>query len=168
MDSLLYYYDKKEGILSGIKMSDQNVEEFYFKYKYGYHTYDMGRRFLLQSYNDLNEYYEDTANKLIYSYLTAIWGCDKEEADKCYVIKKYGNGYTIYAHLGIMQSFTNSSLDDFKNEIRKDFIDTKYKIIDDILQLFVGYNYHAVSQKELDEIVDKLELRYNVEKYNIG
>ena len=108
------------------------------------------------------------ANKLIYSYLTAIWGCDKEEADKCYVIKKYGNGYTIYAHLGIMQSFTNSSLDDFKNEIRKDFIDTKYKIIDDILQLFVGYNYHAVSQKELDEIVDKLELRYNVEKYNIG
>ena len=36
MDSLLYYYDKKEGILSGIKMSDQNVEEFYFKYKYGY------------------------------------------------------------------------------------------------------------------------------------
>ena len=83
-------------------------------------------------------------------------------------MKKYGNGYTIYAHLGIMSSFTDSSLDDFKNEIKSDFRDTKYQISDNILQLFVGYNYHAISKKELDDITDYLEIRYNAEKYNIG
>ena len=142
-DTLLYYYDKKNGILGGAKLNEMPPSEYFIKYKYGYYTYDMGTRYLLQSYDNLDDYYKDTANKLVYGYLDENFGCDKSVADNCSDILKIGDGYIINIYLDKLYlsiKDKRQSLNYIINEINKDFKDIPHKFdsSNNILEVYIN------------------------------
>ncbi len=64
VDYVLYTLDKKYP-LGGDKLSDNEDEELFIKYSYGYHNNKYGEEYILQSYNTLGEYYRDICKKIL-------------------------------------------------------------------------------------------------------
>ena len=60
MDAILYKFDNNYW-LSGLPMNRDADGEAGIKYKYGYHSCDLGRKYLLQSYDTFEEFYEEAA-----------------------------------------------------------------------------------------------------------
>jgi len=172
LDSLLYWFDKEEGILSGLKLSDSYDEEFFIKYCYGYYNYDMGKRFILQSYNSLEEYYEETANRFLSGLFkrTFFDNVTPNIIERCSIIRKYGNGYTIYAHLNalLLEIKSGVSYDNFIKEI-KDILgrSNAYRIFDGILEIYIGYKKNPITIEEFKEIQNDLDVNYQANLYNL-
>lgn len=169
MDTLLYVYDKEKSILSGALMSDGDDKEYFVKYNYGYYTYDMGKRYLLQTYKTLNDYYKDTAENILYGYLNSYFGCSHDTIERCSVIKKYGDGYTIYAHLRALyyEMKVDDKYDNFVDEIDSDFKDIQHKIDHDILYIYINNDSHIITNSEAKEIKNNLDVAYQTSKYGL-
>jgi len=63
LDSILYTYDNKF-LLSGNLIGDnynEYVDENLIKYEYGYDMYDLGRKYILQNYDTLEDFYFESA-----------------------------------------------------------------------------------------------------------
>lgn len=171
MDVILYTYDNKKGILQNNKLIDSQPEEYFIKYQYEYYRFDIGRRYILQSYDTMEDYYEDTAKKLLYGYISHTYGEDEEKvANECSVVKKYGKGYTIYVHIALLlkeldlKSYTYNK---FIDELKSDLDPIPNKIQNGILEIFIGYQFHNISNEELKEITSDLEARFHSHKYNL-
>jgi hypothetical protein len=64
MDAVLYKFDK-DFPLSGGEMNKEVDYEFTIKYSYGYQNCDLGRKYLLQAFNSLEDFYKETAKVLV-------------------------------------------------------------------------------------------------------
>ena len=181
MDTLLYTYDKNKAELGGLKLIDSSEIEYVFKYKYGYYNFDMGKKYILQSFNTLDDYYKATANNLLLGLLspdysnTSIGIFDKETAanivERCSIVKKYDKCFTIYInltnlHLEISKK-DRVSYDEFISDIELDINPINHRIFENILEIFIGCRKNEISLKEFDEIKKKLDLYYQANIYNI-
>ena len=69
LDTLLYTYDQKY-ILSGSILEDYGAgDEFVIKYNYGYNNFELGKKYLLQNYNSLEDFYFYCAQKFVVTYI---------------------------------------------------------------------------------------------------
>ena len=69
MDLFLYHFDDNVPI-GGNLLEDSEPDEHVIKYKYGYYKYDLGKQYILQTYDTLEEYFFRTADDFIISMLT--------------------------------------------------------------------------------------------------
>jgi len=185
MDAILYYFDKDKGILSGVKLEDSNEFEFLIKYKYGYYNYDMGKKFILQSYDDMDAYYQDTAEKLLLGLLspegrnnigdefTGTKDNAENIVEKCSIVKQYDNGFTIFIHLkSFMTELSKYSMAKydysmFVDTLESDIDPIPYRIFDDLMQIFIGYTVHKISLEEFNSIKNELDVNYQSNIYNL-
>lgn len=170
MDTILYTYDKNKGILQVNKLIDSQPEEYFIKYQYEYYNYDMGRRFILQSFDSMEDYYETTAKHLLYGYISNNYGVGEDVANDCSIIKKHGNGYTIYVHIRLLLNeleLKSYTYDKFIDELESDMKPIPIKIQNGILEIFIGYKFHKISDEELEDITSELESKFQAHKYNL-
>lgn len=170
MDSILYLYDKENGILSGQKLIDGDDSDYFYKYMYGYYTYDMGKNYILQSFNNLDEYYEATANKLLYAFISEHFGGTEENINMCSIIENYVDGHIIYAHLESLLSMLNfqnvsNGYEKFVKEVSND-IKIPHKIINGVLIIYIGKKY-VEKEKTIVEVTKRCELLLRAKKYNL-
>jgi hypothetical protein len=185
MDTLLYWYDKDKGELAGMKLTDCSEIEYVIKYQYGYFNYDMGRRYILQSYPTMEDYYNVTAHKLLIGILWPDYSSTLTDdefnldrgnaikiAERCSIIKKHGEGYGIFVHLKSLYlelsktTKSNIKYKEFIINLKQDLSNIPFKIYDDILEIMIGYDK---SKYELDseEINKELEIVYQANLYNL-
>jgi hypothetical protein len=152
MDYLLYCYDKKYP-LSGNKMYEGDVLT---KYNYGYHNYDLGKKYILQNYTALKNYF----NKFIETYILS------NQVDKnSYFIYDYDNSNVFLFIAPSMSKIDSERLEeDFKME--------PIEIGDDIWffnfgDLDINNEDELADYYDYKEIVKELELKSNVKKYNL-
>jgi len=64
-DMLLYKYDKNHPLSGNLLQDDMDSwdDTATIKYNYGYHIVKLGTKYLLQTYNNLNEFYEQCAKE---------------------------------------------------------------------------------------------------------
>jgi len=188
VDTLLYSFDNKNGILYGIKLDDASEIEFLIKYKYGYYQYDMGRKYILQSYDSMEDYYKATAENIMIGLLAP----DNNQTDismefglyltveqaesiieKSSMVRKYNNGYTVYIHLLSLYSELlrisddDVKYDDFINCIERDFHNIPKRLFDGMLEVYIGYKNNKISLQEFDEIKGELSFSGDAYKYNL-
>ena len=193
-DVLLYTYDKNKGILSGLLLSDSDSVEYLIKYQYGYHNYDMGKKYILQSHDSLADYFSAVSENLllglIYSDYDSTELCndfpiDNANAlkivDNTSVVKKYGDSYTIcinllalFTALSVTSNIYNINYNNFIHTIESDLKELNLIIKNDMLQIFIGEDEHQISNTELNKIKNLTDeksseylIRYNSHKYNI-
>ena len=78
MDALLYQYDKSTE-LGGINMDCyEYASELIIKYDYGFQNYDMGKKWLLQNFDSLEEFYSLAAK----NYIKSLIEGETEESKK--------------------------------------------------------------------------------------
>jgi hypothetical protein len=182
MDFILYTYDDTKGILSGDKLIDRDVDTYYYKYTYGFHNYYMGQKYILQSFNSLDEYFKKVSETIIMSCLYAMFGFnDIEEHKKLIkpyiIVKKHQKGYVVYADLQLIyseitKSFNLSAMsvlyenyEIFIKIFREDLND--YIILkNEILAFFVNLP-KSLNNKEFNEINKHFEFIHDVKKYNL-
>jgi len=181
-DSLLYWYDKKKGILSGNLLIDSEEIEYLIKYKYQYYNYDMGIKYILQSYDNLEDYYKDTAEKILIGLIDYCFPIESKKDIKyivksCSRIKKYSDSYSVFINLEYLLSSisrygnTDMNYENFVSIIESN-IATKsqnsgWKLFDKMLEIFIGHNKSKISLKELLEIEEEISLKQNTNKYNL-
>lgn len=181
MDTILYTYDKNKADLGGLKLIDSSEIEYVFKYKYGYYSFDMGKRYILQSFNTLDDYYKATANNFLLGLLspdyssTSIGIFNKKNAldiiERCSIVKQYDKGYTIYVHLEHLYIEVSKkdriTYDEFVKDIENDISPISHRIFENILEIFIGYRKKEITLREFDEIKNKLDIYYQAKRYNI-
>jgi len=170
MDFILYTYDNTKGLLSGEKLINREIDTYYYKYTYGFHNYEMGKKYILQSFSSLDEYFKKVSETIIQSFLDTGFGFDVSSLIEDYmIIKKHNNGYVVYGDLlsifaKINTKFTLLNYDDFEDNFREL---KKYSFIrDHILVFFVNCSVKK-DNSEFEEVKDKFELIRNVNKYNL-
>lgn len=165
-DSLLYYFDNENGILSGNKLLGSDDIEYVYKYKYGYFNYDMGKKFILQSFETLKKYYKTTAKKFLLAFIsTNISNKNaKDIVKKSSVILPNNDSFILIIHLRILYSLLNNKLtySDFKYNFKEDIKGSRFESDDDIIQILIGDNYtgNTVSQDKYNEIKNKFNITY--------
>jgi len=188
LDTILYLVDDKKGILSGNKLIDSEDEDYVFKYQYGFYNYDMGKRYILQSFDTLEDYYKSTAEKIMFSFFDTSYGCDDpEELKKSYIIKDVKVGHiifcdlrSVYMILDIKVRYSRKYLldcDVFVKEIERDFGGEKV-INDGVLEVYIGVDENILSDYENEKIYNKLfeleekvkdewEFKRNIKNFNV-
>lgn len=173
VDCLLYWYDSEKGILGGYKLKDSETEfskeEFVIKYKYGYCNYDLGKRYILQSYKSIEEYYEVTSKHFLYGLIESDWSLTSNKIDeivkKCSITKKYSdNSYVIYIHLRYLYFLLDATYPDDIDNLKDNLGPIKYYIFDHLLEIYIGDKLHKISLQERDNIYNTLNIEYEFEK----
>lgn len=194
VDCVLYKYDKNKGILSGIELIDSSEGEYFIKYSYGYHFYDMGKRFILQSFKNMMEYFNETAENLLIGLFSdeasnhvgnevdVTIAQARKMRKKISIIKKYENGYIIYVNLFLFlneiykcNDKNHIEYNTFVDMLEKDLVEITYKKINNILLISIGEEFPKISKEEFDTIKEKLstqesldfEIKYIAHKYNL-
>lgn len=183
-DTLLYSYNKNKGILYGIKLSETDAVEHLIKYRYSYHNYDMGKRYLLQSYGSMKKYFYEAANNLLEALIVPEYddgdvaylfnsNITKEKVnknkDKCSIIKHDDNGSTIFISIKLLLNliFDKSvSISEFEKAVDLDLNhqEIEHEFKDDILIAYFG---NPSKNYNFDEIKKELEFKFDVNNYNV-
>lgn len=170
IDAILYKYDKQKGILAGYQLNESSNEEYYMKYSYGYYKYDMGRNFILQSYNTMDDYFKDTAKLFLVGFFDSMYGCDEEVTLKNEIVKNYKIGYVVFANLKQLfknsqerhyERFLNDIIDDLKNSV--EYID----IINDVLVITINVDEFNINDVNFEEITEDFEVLNQSDIYNL-
>lgn len=169
MDYILYTYDKNKAELSGFKLKHSDLNEYYYKYSYGYYKYDMGKKYLMQSYDNLDDYFKDTAHKIIPSMLYDH-RIDESKLKDTFVVKKHKNGYIAYCNLELLKNIFKGDFNLFIEDIEsmEKMSKNSYLIINDnLLRIFINCEKEKISKSEHDEIIDELDIKYKANMYNL-
>ena len=181
VDSILYSYDNKKGILSGSKLEGSENQDFFMKYNYGFYTYDMGKKYILQSYASLDDYYKETSEKLFLGYLDRnITGDSNKISNLCSITKKYTDGYTIYIHLNslyllnVLYNDDDNSYDEFISKFKSNISPIPHKMFDGIFEIYIKYRKNPISMNEFNDIQRELNIKHEdvldmvtAKKYNL-
>lgn len=162
-DSLLYYFDDKDGLLSGNKLLGSEDIEYVYKYKYGYYNYDMGKKFILQSFKTLKDYYKTTAKKFLLGLMDINYSIDKKDIKKLSIILPNNDSFILLIHLRILYSllrYNKMSYSEFKNEFKEIIKGSRFESNGDIIQILIGDNYtgNVISQDKYNEIKNKFDI----------
>lgn len=170
IDAILYKYDKEKGILAGYRLDESPNEEYYMKYSYGYYKYDMGKNFILQSYNTMEDYYKDTAKLFLVGFFESMYGTDKEETLKNQIVKEYKDGYVVFANLKqIFEDSQERHYQRFLEDVKSDMIRiVDYgNIINDILIITINVNRFNINDIDFDEITEDFIIKNASDIYNL-
>lgn len=143
LDYLLYTYDKNGSPLSGYYMDDELypvIPEYYIKYNYNYAKYDIGKKFILQNFGDMDTYYKKTAELLIKSFLENEYIFPKKDISKSYSVKNiYGGCYLIYCDMKKLETLLdNDEYRIFTNALNRDKPFDNFTLNDNILQIYIN------------------------------
>ena len=192
IDLFLYHFDDSVPI-GGNLLEDGTLDEHVIKYQYGYYRYDLGKKFILQTYDTIEDYFFHTAQYYIVSILSGneirnelqrgLKGMGNSDALKveedCSLVKKE-HGYS--ALIIVVELFLNA-LEKFKEP----GVDLLEILLKDLKGNKKGkgkseiYNYFADNNKYLVlffgrdegriklpyEELEELELKYTANKYNV-
>jgi len=153
MDYLIYTYDNSYP-LSGNDCSDDG-EEIEIKFDYGYHNYDLGKKYLVQNFGTLSNYFE--------KYLT--YKLEQLDINKDnYFIVKYDDDNVFLFSVPFVQLAKNTDdnikdMNSFKIKNISVYIFGKLDFIKNATELekYIDYN----------DIIEKLELQASANKYNL-
>lgn len=140
VDYLLYSYDKKEGVLSGYHIYEGEINEYYIKYSYNYHKYDIGKKYILQNFGSMNAYYKETAKILIKSFLANNYIFPEKDISKSYSVKHlFSSCYVINCNMEILETLLDEGeYYEFKQALNQDKPFDNFKINDNILQIYIN------------------------------
>jgi len=175
MDYVLYHFDK-DYPLGGNTLDDGEPDEKLIKYYYGYYKYDLGEKFILQSYPDMEDFYYDVAKNFIYDLSTgdsirssfrSITTIPPKEAKKiqsiCSETKKYDTYSVVFLNTNFFYKMIEFFIDD-----NKTILDVKKAFEKDINSFDIEYlepteNMILIFGKTKDFLVgDKYEILQNV------
>jgi hypothetical protein len=190
MDLFLYHFDDIVPI-GGNLLEDSAFDEHVIKYQYGYYKYDLGKKYILQTYNTIEEYFFETAKCFIMSILSGneirnelqigLKGMGNSDAlkveDSCSLVRKE-HGYSaliiiVDIFLRALEQFKEPGADLLKLlltdlEGNRKGTDKIYHYFADnkkYLVLFFGRNEGRINlpYEELEEV----ELKYDASRYNL-
>ena len=182
MDTLLYQYNKKHP-LSGCILKEKetyvdHICEIQFKYYYDYHRHDLGIKYLLQSYQSLEDFYFACAEHLCHDLFlsdTSVLSYDKDWQDitksffnykKHYLLfsksEKLKNGSIGFIDLNVLFDLVLIDEKDKNEAIRIIKETTKPKIITDNLCIFY-FGDKDISMEEIIDQIDTKELKNEIE-----
>lgn len=173
IDTVLYKYDKEKGWLSGYHLNNSVNVEYSIKYEYGYYKYDMGKNFILQSYETLDDYFKDTAKfYLIGIFENYIGSVNENDIFKNQIIKKYKNGYIVFANIRALFEYSYDydygyDYDKFVSSIKDNIVDTYYSYDYDIMCIKINIDKFNVDDIDFDEIVEDFRIINASNKYNL-
>lgn len=168
IDMILYKYDKEKGLLAGYHLNNSSNVEYSIKYEYGYYKYDIGKNFILQSYETFDDYFKDTAKYyLIGVFENYIGAVDDGNILKNQIIKKYRNGYFIFANLrGLFKYSYINNYDEFVSTL-KYYISDSFNYDNDIMCIKINIDKFNVDDIDFDEIVEDFRIINASNKYNL-
>lgn len=139
IDALLYTYDSNFP-LSGDILQDYGAgDEYVIKYDYGYDMYDLGRKYILQNYESLEDFYYDCAIKYWSAENENLFNIDnleKEEINFATVDKLKDGSITI---LDINKLFNLYHSWDFKKRFNVGIFKDIKTLTNHILTAFNSY-----------------------------
>jgi len=186
MDMLLYKYDKKHP-LSGALLTDDigswDDNGAIIKYNYNYHKLDLGKKYLYQSYDNLSEFYKESANQFPLSFMQRhIDFKIKLESEKLFspksnIIEYYSdvvNFKNYYASIinlkGLCQdNYIHSSYDNLLNNIDYDpTVNTYHHIVEGCFIAYFGENIgKKLEVWDVDDALERMEIKQTTQKYNL-
>lgn len=176
LDTLLYVYDNKFP-LSGKIFDYGGGDEYLIKYFYGYDKYDLGRKYLLQNYKSVSDFYYDCANKFLNSYnienygLSDIFDNVEKYKDSFSKIIKKDEGYFILIDLKIFFSYNDFTVDELKenfNEHIRHWYRFDYRFITNkILLIGFGVSLNDINIHDYDKDIEEIEIKNTINKYNV-
>ena len=180
LDALLYTYDQK------FPLND----EFVIKYQYGYQNYDLGKKYLLQNFDTLEDFYFDCANKF-FTYYNEVSDFkhfkDIEEKSSTFSLtdrKDKGSlcifdthkFYELYINSMSNKSYDEKSAVNFikstmkKKKINHKFYNHKFYNMSDINIMIVAFgdiDLNDIDEQEIYEYAEQIDIQSMVKKYNI-
>jgi hypothetical protein len=166
MDILLYQYFKDDVSLSGYKLEDQNDEEFYIKYTYGYHNYNLGRKFILQSFDSIDDYFKETSEKFLNGLSDLNYIKDKNIIKYFSEIKNISNCYVVFISIPLLYKYAfNNNNDNIVSLLQLN--NTLYSIKNDILVCYIGNNKVHIPDSLFNKITEDIYIKYQMLKYNL-
>lgn len=185
LDLLLYKFEDRYPI-GGLSLDENELDEHVIKYKYGYYKYDLGKKYILQTYSTLEDYFYQTATCFISSMLVGNEMRNKLQmglnnvsnsaalniTEKSSVVQKE-NGYTaliidMKIFMSILQPFIEKNvniLDFLFDDLKLSNIYNYFESNEKYLILFFGKNHGTIKLPE--EELEDLEIKYSASKYNI-
>jgi len=176
MDMLLYKYDKLfplSGSLLSDDLDDWDEDGAIIKYNYNYHTLELGKKYLYQSYDDLSEFYRDCAKQFpnyFFQYYT------KYELKKDYDILPYYSDIIIHKNYSVCiidlkllcdENYIKCSYSDLFNYIDYEPNRVKYDIINGCFIEYFGENIRKIDETEVSNAIDRMKMKESAEKYNL-
>jgi len=152
MDLLLYSYDKKNP-LSGMLLNQHAPDEHAIQYSYGYQYMELGKKYILQSYDSLSDFYYETAKSAIDFYDL------NEEVSEAIQFKDFS----------ILMTFDKLPSDlTIQNNFKPHHIYNKY---DNVNILLFGDGVKKIIDfyqiEGIDELIDNLKIKQQAKKYNL-
>lgn len=185
LDLLLYKFEDKYTI-GGLSLDESELDEHVIKYKYGYYKYDLGKKYILQSYPTLEDYFYQTAKCFISSMLVGneirnklqrglkiMNNSDALKITETSSIEQEENGYSaLIINMNIFMKMLYPFIEDdvdildlFFDDLKKMNIYNYFEKNKKYLVLFFGSNYGKIELPE--DKLEELELKYSVIEYNI-
>ena len=156
-DYLVYKYDNSHP-LSGNLLSDSGDidEDIVIKFDYGYHNYDLGRKYILQSFDTISDYYEMYINTKMK---------DLDIKKEKYIIRKLDDRNVF---LFTTDPYGEGTGGYFREQIQGSDIVGMLKIGK---VLILSFGKIEIDEDELlkdyDDILEELELKSAMHKYNL-
>lgn len=170
LDAVLYKYDKVNGLLGGYLLKNTSNEEYYIKYMYGYYKHDMGKNFILQSYETMDDYFKDTAKLFLVGYFENFHDIDEEKILKYQIVKKYNEGFVVFANLKqLFEKSGRHNYKDFLEEIDNDIKNSVeyYYVIDNVLVITINVDVFDINHTDFDKIAEEFDIINQSDKYNL-
>ena len=194
LDGLLYEYDNKYPIGGNYELIDLELNspegEHIIKYNYGYQKYELGRNYILQSYDTLEDFYFACANYYcedIFIKINSVYGIrsweasvkveiQKEDIPKFSLPVRYKNSSICFIDLNNLYEFVSNGKLTYKKFVEKfdkEWIKPTISILDGnegwCAEYFGEDIYKDRTLRNIDyiSIKNEIELRYNAGKYNL-
>lgn len=177
LDTLLYIYDNKFPLSGGELQDYGGGDEYLIKYFYGYDKYDLGRKYLLQKYKNIDDFYYDCANMFLNPYnienyvLSDIFDNVEKYKDSFSKIIKKDEGYFILIDLKIFFSYNDFTVDELKenfNEHIRHWYRFDYRFITNkILLIGFGVSLNDINIHDYDKDIEEIEIKNTINKYNV-
>ena len=181
IDALLYTYDQKYPLSGFPLQKNTGNDEVVIKYEYGYQNYDLGKKYLLQNFNTLEDFYFDCANNFFtyhndksgFKYFTDI---EKNLYKFSLVDKKNKGSLCVFDVHKFYELYKDSSMSRCYDEIcaidviKTDIKGLKYKYFEDTNIMIVAsgdIDLDDINDQEILDYSEQIDLQENVKKYNI-
>jgi len=179
LDSLLYTYDQSFPLSGNILQDYGAGDEYVIKYNYGYMNYDLGKKYILQKYHNLEDFYYDCADNLIKSLAEGINVfsddyfdyMDEESVKKLEfsTTDKLKNGSICVIDLEKLSNMYKYDINDIEDDIIERLgTDIDYKCgIKMIIIAFGEVNLDLITLDDFYEYKEKIEIQTDTNKYNL-
>lgn len=187
LDTLLYTYDQKYPLGGFFLEKNTGNDEVVIKYDYGYQNYDLGKKYLLQNFDTLEDFYFECASKF-FTYYNEVSGFKhfkdieknlnmfsmvdrKEKGSLCiFDPRKF---YSLYKNSLSEKSYDESSAIYYIEKSLENLNHKYFEVYGGPYKgtiMIVGFgdiDLNDIDDQEIYEYDDQIDLQSMVKKYNV-